>query len=256
MMGGVELGMARRRAVQGAALALGAPLGWLLIELLRGHALLGALAERPDLYLYLLGGTLLSFVVFGFVLGRAEDRLAASRDELAKLSTTDALTGLRNRRYFDARLAEACADATRHRRPLSLVILDLDFFKSVNDRFGHAAGDRVLAQVGAAVHDAARSGDTAARIGGEELALLLPGTDEAAARVVAERLLATIRSAPIPLGERGDARITASAGIGAPDLRGDGGPDALFAAADAALYRAKAEGRDRVANGARPATGS
>mgnify|MGYP002784713389 CR=1 FL=1 len=161
-----------------------------------------------------------------------------ARARLVELARTDPLTGLANRRAFDERLAAELARARREGSPLSLALVDLDRFKRVNDVHGHAVGDEVLREVARRLRDVARATDVVARLGGEELAWLLPGTGLDAAMEAAERLRAGIRGTPV--GRAG--RQTASIGIAeaAPgDLPGD-----LLRRADGALYRAKDGGRD------------
>jgi diguanylate cyclase (GGDEF)-like protein/PAS domain S-box-containing protein len=165
---------------------------------------------------------------------------AEARERLTAQATTDGLTGLANHATFHTGLIEAVALAERHGRPLSLAIIDLDHFKTVNDTLGHRAGDAALQTVAAILRVHARRTDTVARIGGEELAWLLPETPLPEAAVAAERLRAAIASAPVaaPLG------LTASIGLTA--IAADDTADAMFARADRALYRAKDLGRDRV----------
>ncbi|MGE3139893.1 MAG: GGDEF domain-containing protein [Thermoleophilia bacterium] len=165
---------------------------------------------------------------------------AASRDRLLALATTDALTGLANRRVFHERLDAECARADRAGTPLALVLIDLDHFKSVNDTHGHQVGDEVLREVSRRLRARSRREDVVARFGGEELAWLLPGADLAAAHEAAERLREDIRGTPI-----GVAGIrTASLGVAE---HGHDGPGGLVRRADLGLYRAKASGRDATA---------
>jgi diguanylate cyclase (GGDEF)-like protein/PAS domain S-box-containing protein len=166
---------------------------------------------------------------------------AEARERLTAQATTDGLTGLANHATFQAALLDAVALADRHGRPLSLAVIDLDHFKTVNDTLGHRKGDEALQIVAGLLRAHARRSDVVARIGGEELAWLMPETPVAEATVAAERLREAIAAAPVaaPLG------LTASVGLTA-FREGDGGADALFARADAALYRAKDLGRNRV----------
>jgi diguanylate cyclase (GGDEF)-like protein len=175
----------------------------------------------------------------------SQDSVEASyHEEIYQLATHDALTELYNRRHFIEMADKEIARAIRHGRPLSLCIIDVDLFKPVNDRYGHISGDDVLRQIAALVHREARNDDLAARIGGEEFALLLPECDAEAARAFAERLREAVADAPFaPGGE--PQRITVSIGIAALSPGRDSRP-ALMAAADTALYRAKSEGRNRV----------
>jgi len=157
-------------------------------------------------------------------------------DQLRHLADHDALTGLLNRRGLEERLAAEVARATRERTSLVLVSLDLDHFKRVNDEQGHEAGDRALAMVGAVIADHVRGADLAARWGGEEFVVVLPGADAPAARVFAERVRAAVAAS--------GTGLTASAGVAVSDVPPD--PPALLAAADAAMYAAKRTGRDRT----------
>jgi two-component system, cell cycle response regulator len=159
----------------------------------------------------------------------------------------DGLTGLFNRRYFDRRLREEIAHAKRHKRPFSLVLLDLDHFKLVNDTYGHEDGDRVLRHIAEVAQAQLREDDVACRYGGEEFILLLRGTSGPAARVVANRLRANLADRPITLGPNDELRhITFSAGVAAADERNAYDADDIVSRADAALYRAKRAGRNRV----------
>ena len=169
---------------------------------------------------------------------------ARYHEEIYQLATHDALTELYNRRHFIEMADKEIARAIRHARPLSLCIIDVDLFKPVNDRYGHISGDEVLRQIALLLRRHVRSDDIAARIGGEEFALLLPECDAEAARVFAERLREAVAAAPFaPGGE--PQRITVSIGIAELAAERDTRP-ALMAAADTALYRAKSEGRNRV----------
>ncbi|MCU0308825.1 MAG: diguanylate cyclase [Thermoleophilia bacterium] len=171
-------------------------------------------------------------------------RTAEDRRRLTALAVTDALTGLANRRAFEARLAEEVGRARRHGRPLSLAMLDADEFKRVNDRHGHPAGDRVLRSVARALAQEARPGDMVARLGGEEFAIVLPETAAPAAARAVERIRQAASAAVEPrLGP-----LTLSGGV-SELTPADRGPATLIERADLALYRAKAAGRDRVVSG-------
>ncbi len=159
----------------------------------------------------------------------------------------DALTGLFNRRYFERRLREEVAHAKRHKRPFSIVMLDLDHFKLVNDTYGHEDGDRVLRHLAEVIQAQLREDDVPCRYGGEEFVLLLRGTTGMAARVVTNRLKANLAAKPIRLGPRDELRhITFSAGVSAADDRNTFNADDIIGRADAAMYRAKRAGRNRV----------
>ncbi|MFZ5561462.1 MAG: GGDEF domain-containing protein [Pseudomonadota bacterium] len=162
---------------------------------------------------------------------------------LEMLAHTDTLTGLLNRASFMQRLAEECARQARNRRAFCVMMCDLDHFKQVNDRYGHPAGDAVLARLGELLRDTVRQPlDIPARLGGEEFAVLLPETDLEAARGVARRLAAGLRRQAF---ESGGQRFTVTLSIGIVESAGGDGEKALRLA-DANLYQAKAEGRDRV----------
>jgi two-component system, cell cycle response regulator len=165
--------------------------------------------------------------------------------ELERRSTHDGLTGLLNLAAFDERLQVEFDGSDRHRRPLSLLMVDIDFFKRVNDSYGHQAGDRVLQSVANLLGTTTRPGDVVTRYGGEEFAIILPETDEASAMVMAERLRAAIESAEIECDTCGAIKLTISIGCASRRSRliSTGG---LVNAADSALYEAKTAGRNRV----------
>ena len=172
---------------------------------------------------------------------------ARREEELKKAATTDGLTGLANRATFDAFLAEELAQATGTKRPLALVMIDIDRFKSVNDTHGHPAGDAVLRHLGKLLSSTAQELDLAARYGGEEMALVLPGLDRAAAAALAEQVREAISARPVDVGEGVRLPITASFGVAAFEPGNPlGRPELLVKAADRALYHAKESGRDRV----------
>ena len=157
-------------------------------------------------------------------------------------AATDGLTGLPNKRAVTDALKRTFAQATRTKSTLGLLLLDLDHFKQVNDQYGHAAGDQVLASVGAALRSVLRNRDFAGRNGGEEFAILLPDTDIAAALEIAERVRATIAEVTLP---GTDVPVTVSVGVaGFPDHAST--LERLERLADAALYVAKRQGRNRV----------
>ena len=165
--------------------------------------------------------------------------------ELRRLSVTDSLTGMYNRRHFCACGEEEIKHAHRYKRPLSMVMIDIDYFKEVNDSFGHDAGDRVLLALAALLTKELRASDCIGRIGGEEFALLLPETDEAAAQELGRRLLAAVAVMSVPMADGGTIGITISAGIAT--LEADEHEVVRFMRrTDRALYQAKNEGRNRL----------
>ncbi|HCY62931.1 MAG TPA: hypothetical protein DHV59_08915 [Oxalobacteraceae bacterium] len=165
--------------------------------------------------------------------------------ELRQMATTDFLTGLPNRRHFIACLEQLQANMQRqHTACAAVLMFDLDYFKRINDNYGHAAGDAVLRQVAALVRDQLRKTDSAGRVGGEEFAILLPESDLAGALAFAERLRQSVEQTPLPFDGR-EIRVTTSIGVAAMDAA-DACAEAALARADMALYRAKEDGRNRV----------
>ncbi|MFO1271478.1 MAG: GGDEF domain-containing protein [Rubrivivax sp.] len=163
---------------------------------------------------------------------------------LRHLSRHDGLTGVLNRRAFEEALRDEWLRARRGGGAFSVVLLDLDHFKQVNDRLGHQAGDLALAHAAQQLKAVARGSDLVARYGGEEFALVLPDVDAEGAAAAAQRLLQRLRSTPLKVGEA-ELVVTASAGV-AQCSSADADDHEALRRADAALYRAKAEGRDRV----------
>ncbi len=176
---------------------------------------------------------------------------AALHQLMASQAVTDELTQLANRRRFDEALAHEVSRVERFGGPLSLIVADLDDFKQVNDSFGHQAGDAALQVFADMLRDGLRVVDLPARHGGEEFAAILPGTPLEDARLVAERLRRTFAAAPITSPD--GAPLVLSASLGVAEHVDGCTPEELFAAADGALYRAKAEGKNRVV-GAEPVT--
>jgi diguanylate cyclase (GGDEF)-like protein len=173
------------------------------------------------------------------------EQLQRANEALEQLSITDGLTKLHNHRFFQDHLPREMKRAARTGEPLSLVLIDIDDFKTLNDRFGHAVGDSVLRRVSAVMTEQVREMDLLARYGGEEFALLASQTDLAGAEALAEKVRAAVATACFPLVDLDgpkDLSITVSVGVA-----GFGGDEkALFNDADAALYRAKANGKDCV----------
>lgn len=177
-----------------------------------------------------------------------EQSLKQSLEELKHLSLKDPLTELYNRRFLAERLPQEIRRAGRYGRNLSLIMLDIDHFKAINDNYGHGAGDGVLKLCAGMLQEAIRQDvDWAARYGGEEFLLILPETDHAGALVVAERLREQLAGAPMEVGGLAIA-LTSSFGVSTypHDRLGSLGAETLLEAADRALYQAKNTGRNKV----------
>jgi diguanylate cyclase (GGDEF)-like protein len=178
-------------------------------------------------------------------------QIAATLKQFQKISTIkdqaiyDKLTTLHNRRYFDEKIKAETQKAFSSRTPLSLVMVDIDFFKKVNDTYGHHAGDSVLSKIASLLKNSVRKDDTVARYGGEEFILVLPGAKLEVTAIIAERIRRLIETTPFEI-EGGQIHITISMGISnLPTHQAKSGED-LVKMADQALYKAKNEGRNRV----------
>lgn len=214
-------------------IAVGASVSW------------GMLAEESpsDLLVFApVGHAALIAVVW--MLARNAERLAAARataELMALQASTDPLTGVANRRRLDDELGWLIAQARRHEQPLSVMLVDLDCFKTVNDTHGHEVGDRVLVECVDRLEAVTRDADLVGRWGGEEFLLLAPFTDHEAACALAERCRRAIASSPMQ-----HAGVTVTASVGVASLRPDDDARALLRRADLALYTAKSDGRNRV----------
>jgi diguanylate cyclase len=172
--------------------------------------------------------------------------LREALEQARTAARTDALTGLPNRRSFEEALAEEAARSQSEGEPLAVLILDVDHFKRVNDTYGHPTGDRVLRGVAMATRSALRPTDRPGRLGGEEFAILLPGTAADAARGVAERLRESVAAQTFAVSEDEPSTLSVTASFGVAERRPGETGDAMLARADAALYEAKRTGRNRV----------
>jgi diguanylate cyclase (GGDEF)-like protein len=177
---------------------------------------------------------------------------ARLHDVVQRQAITDDLTGLVNRRRFIDALQAEIERARRFGSPLTVVLADLDDFKGINDELGHHAGDDVLRSFARLIRSHVRDVDVPSRIGGEEFAILLPGTDSEGAVAVAERMRHSLSVVPVLLADERTVRVTSSFGIA--ELAREQSGDDLMRAADAALYRAKAGGKNRVATDPDPAS--
>lgn len=211
------------RAIQGGILAFGAPFGWLAISMLLGPT------PESAVYVYMLVGTFITLSAFGYLRGRDEEKLE-------HMVLVDPLTGVFNRRFFWQKLEVACHQANHSGQPVGLLLFDLDNFKSINDTLGHPAGDEVLVATCRAMGRVLRLNEYLCRIGGDEFAILMEGSREAA-HEVAERIevsLAKSRRDHDP--KRGMAPADVSCGIASAS---DETAQKLYELADAALYQAK-----------------
>lgn len=218
-----------------ALLALGA-------ALVRQHFILGMTGIVVAVVAYGIRATLLQSRYM-----HAQLDLQEARDKMEEMSFTDSLTGAANRRSFDHTLAMEWRRAVRRESHLSLLMIDVDYFKNLNDRYGHPYGDECLIQISNALQSALpRSADLLARYGGEEFAVILPATDDEGANRVAERMLESVRALRMknetPIGEF----VTISVGVTTYEFPHEGSPGSFVQTADGALYLAKRRGRDRI----------
>lgn len=185
-------------------------------------------------------------------------KLDVANRELRRLSSIDGLTGIANRRQFDESFAREWRRSVRMKRPLALVLCDIDFFKQYNDMYGHQAGDECLRAVARAIEASVRRpGDRVTRFGGEEFTIILPETDSGGAAALAEKVRAAVEALALPHAASEAARVvTISAGSAAMmPAAGDRQPDLLHWS-DAALYEAKRQGRNRIVHYTLPAAGA
>jgi diguanylate cyclase (GGDEF)-like protein len=233
--------------VIGLVLGLTAPVGAFVLRIVvmpevRAAPLIDLSANR-FFYLYQLIGSCAVFAIAGLLAGERAERLRRAESFYQMLSEHDPLTGLFNTRAFKNRYERSLERAARTGRPLSLLLIDVDHLKEINDRHGHGVGNDALVRVAHALRVAKREDDTAARWGGDEFTVLLDGGDESAARRVANNVLARVRARPVTLA-RGELVVTVT--IGACTAVKPSADHDLFAAADRALYKGKHAGRDRA----------
>jgi diguanylate cyclase len=215
------------------------------------HAL-GVLRQTMWIFYWVFAVIVVFMAFFGYELfvhwQQSQDRLLAelhrANDDLQKLATTDALTGLLNRRAADRRLSAEWQRARRLRHGAAMVLLDIDHFKEINDRYGHPAGDAALRQLACVIQSVMREMDFAARYGGEEFLIVLPETGELGAHAFAERLREEVAASPV---QHEDARFHMHISLGvAVALDEEANYERWFTRADRALYRAKQGGRNRT----------
>ncbi|MGX1308790.1 diguanylate cyclase [Amorphus suaedae] len=186
---------------------------------------------------------IIGVLMLGLIMLQENERVAFEA-EVKRQAVTDELSGLPNRRAFYARLAEEWQRQDRYKVPFCILLVDIDHFKSINDRYGHKVGDMVIAGIGRILNDSCRLSDLPARIGGEEFAVLMPHTEPEAARALADRIRQMIEKAPVRNGEQTVA-VTVSLGVSSSDDF-PVSIDELVSAADGALYESKRTGRNRV----------
>jgi diguanylate cyclase (GGDEF)-like protein len=214
----------------------------LVMEVLPQHSHTGMAAIGVALGVYGIRTTLLQIRFM-----RAQQQLQEARDRLEEISLQDGLTGIANRRSFDRALDSEWHRAMRAHHPLSLLLIDLDFFKNLNDTQGHPSGDRCLIEVAGVLRRvASRSGDLVARYGGEEFAVILPATTPEAAASLAEKMQENLQMLKIRNETSIGSYVTVSIGIASYVFPEEGSPKMLVEAADQALYRAKQAGRNRI----------
>lgn len=229
----------RRRLMEGLLLGLGAPAGW------AGLCTVLGLWPKADfeysiwLFLYMILGTSAAFGTFSYLLGSNEERFAEQ-------SIRDPLTELHNRRFFQDRFEQELAQFLRSGTPVTIVLIDLDHFKAVNDTYGHQAGDVVLKEAAKRMRGVVRREDVLARVGGEEFAVLMPGGNTENGRVLAERIRNAIQDTPVILPTRSALPVKATLGVAGADRTPVENSAQLYSAADAALYAGKEAGRNRV----------
>jgi two-component system, cell cycle response regulator len=209
-------------------------------------------------YLYVSCGLLITAIGFGvfFILPIIRDTvkeggklremtqtLSARSETFEHAALTDALTGMQNRRYFDDALKEYLDEFRRIEKPIGLIVLDLDHFKTVNDTHGHDVGDEVLRQVAGCLKNFTRYHDIAARIGGEEFAVVAPNLDKEQLAKFAERIRRAVSDLVI---ESGNVRLKVTTSVGIASWDGKEAPDSFYRRADGMLYQAKRQGRNRV----------
>ena len=232
------------RALQGGVIALGAPLGWLLIATFPywgAESFLTQIDQNLGVYLYMFLGTITAFSIFGYTIGSHEDRL----NELVLI---EPLTQIYNSRFFRRRLKNEFSRAQRSDRPVALLLIDLDRFKTINDKHGHPTGDDVLIAIADSFKKVLRAEEIVARVGGDEFAVIVPDTSLEKALAVAERLRDSAMSVSVPSRTHDDS-IHPAISIGvAMSLQIDSSKaDDLYVLADKALYSAKEAGRNRIA---------
>jgi diguanylate cyclase (GGDEF)-like protein len=243
-----------RYALAGVALGLGAPLGSLLLRFLFHHAgetwparLAHEWMLASYFYVYMTVGTMTAFAIFGYVLGAREDVLEKEKKYVSNLAIKDGLTGLYNHRYLLEHLTAEFEQVKRYGFPLTCLMLDVDNFKHVNDQHGHVFGDRVLRVLARILREQVRRVDTAGRYGGEEFLILMPHSIAVDVLPVADRIRAEFQEYPFHVdGQTINVTISIGIATASPATGHVKDKKSLLEAADAALYKAKSEGKNRI----------
>jgi diguanylate cyclase (GGDEF)-like protein len=249
-------------AMLGFLLGLGAPAGWLFWRALLSQTdwLREEFGKFGEFYAYLTVGTVLVFTLFGFFLGKRSDAIAdqsnfvkKTLDEVNHLAITDALTNIHNARYLHDQLSIEMESAKRYNTTLTCLMLDIDDFKSINDKHGHPAGDLVLTTLAKILRQCVRRVDVVGRLGGEEFLIVMPHASCDTAFQAAERTRQAVQRWPFNIGEV-QIPVRVSIGVACYPASGVEDKSALLKAADDALYQAKRQGKNRtiVASQLRP----
>lgn len=239
-------------------LGLGAPIGGLLFKMLMIGRTFDPSWFRAEwdanqfFYSYMTVTTPAVFMLFGGFLGGLTDRIQKQQDTLKRIavnlerqSITDELTGIHNRRFLVQEIEKEVERCLRHKRNLSGMMIDVDNFKSVNDRYGHAAGDQAIREIAELLKKSVRAIDTVGRYGGDEFVILLPEATADGARVVAERILGAVRKYRLMV-PRGPVAVTVSIGIISFPSAENLTRAVFFEQIDRSLFQAKSMGKDRV----------
>lgn len=225
------------RGLYGLILSIASPLGWIIIQLMVGRDPFSEEYFDTLLYLYMSLATAFVFSFMGFAIGKRELMIT-------DLALTDGLTSLYNKRYFTNRLEQEFGRHLRNESPMAIIQIDIDFFKKINDSFGHQAGDEVLKKISLLIKDNCRKNEIAARVGGEELSIIAFDCEETEANLLAERIRKKIKE--LDFTSLGMALpISASFGVAMADNSTKTARE-LYQHADEALYVAKKTGRDKV----------
>jgi diguanylate cyclase (GGDEF)-like protein len=227
----------------GAFLGLGAPLGAAAFRLAGGNSLESELAEHLFFYIYQLVGTCLVFAAAGLIAGLRADRLRRREDLYHALSDQDFLTRLPNARAFENRYGRTLERAARFGEPVSLLLVDVDRLKSINDEFGHEIGSAALCHVARILEASKRTEDLAARWGGDEFVILMPAADQTAAERVGQEILQRMNRRPFSKGNR-KFPFTVTIGVSTKMPQATGAD--LFEQADRALLKGKSAGGNRL----------